>query len=221
MSTQRVISDIAPGGIFERMVMPPAFVERRNATRFKQQWTLSKFLYRCLMLGWNGEGDPKQWFMQKAQTLRKQAGFIGVRRGAISGGGGSSVVLTNHTLSDTDLSGTARAYWSFETDGTLWGFRNVFSDVEYSGEWWALEPVVGVGSSYAARHLSSGKVGTFNYVEAAVADAWATMSANRQWGVERTTTGSTTCTATFEVGPAASGPADDSAILFASASLEP
>lgn len=221
MATQRIITDIAPGGFFEQAVMPPAFVKRRNATRFKQEWKLPRFLYRCLMMGWNGEGDPKAWAMRHVQTLRKQAGFIGRRRGAFDGGGGGSVVLTGHTLSDNDLSGTARAYWSFETDGTLWGYRNVFSDVEYSGEWWSLEPTAGIGSSYAVRHLSSGKSGTFNYIEAAVADTWATVSANRQWGVERTTTGSTTCTATFEAGPAASGPADDSAILFASASLEP
>ena len=125
------------------------------------------------------------------------------------------MVLTPHFLTDFVAGGAARAYFTFETDGGLAGIRLNNSDLDYAGEWWSAEPATGIGSSYAARHLSSGTTGTYNYTEAAVADAWITMTSNRSWGVSASAGGSTSTSATFEVGPTASGPADDSAILTA------
>ncbi len=223
MAAQAIITrDSDPAGLIARMTMPPAFYKRVNETRFKQEWLLTHFQHLCLKLGWDGEGDPKQWMMREFKGPRFQLGMLsgmGVKRAQQAAPVGN-VQIGAHSLTDERFSaGTADARIQWQNDGQLWAFRQVGSDFEYPLEWWSLEPETSVGNDYECRHISTGKTGTFS-VQAAVANTWITITTGREWGVTRSSTGSKSCTATFEVGDDGVESADDSAVFTTTASID-
>ena len=207
-----VTRDSDPRGLIARLTMPPAFYRRVNETRFRQEWRMPKIIYECLTLGWDGEGDWRRF-------LQRMLSGTGVRRYARIPQG--EVIITNHVISDVSAS-FAGAGIAFATDGSHNGTRLNASNPDYPGEWWSEEPVTDIGDNYAARHLSSGKIGTFS-AEVAAADVWHTLtsagnwSRTRQSGVEGT--GTSVAQATFEVGPEPSGPAADTSVITLSAEI--
>lgn len=219
--------DSDPRGLFAALTMPPAFYKRVNETRFKQEWRLSMFQYWCLKRGWSGFGDPWTFFRMYLALMKP---FKGPKRqrGTFHMFPAGSTALLNAgqvVMSGTKLivdqrftAGTADARISFENDGELKGVKLNGTDLDYTGEWWSLEPESGIGSSYAARYLSGGS-GVWDTSAAAV-NNWITISTTRQWGVTRTATGSESANATFEVGPTPSGPADDSAGVTCTAIID-
>ena len=156
----------------------------------------------------------KKWLpLQRYQRGSIMIGAAGAMAAAGAGGIGGFVVLTAHSINDFAVSGTATAQIDFENDGELWGRRAILSDLQYTGEWWSDEPEASIGDSYAARHRSSGKIGTYSF-EAAAAENWITITGTRSWGVSKSApTGFKSCDATFECGPQPSGPADDTAFI--------
>jgi hypothetical protein len=217
MPSRSTITFDNPEGFFAKSVLPPAFRKRQRETRFRQEWNLSHFLYRCLMLGWNGEGDARQ-FMREFKGPKYQ-------RGQLSGGSCNrwnrqpqgQVVITTHSLIDesTSFAGTT---FTFRTMGTLRG-TVLNGDPQFpvwAGEWWSEEPVTSIGDDYAVRYLSSGQIGTLTG-SASAADAWVTISVDRGYSLSRQLAvegiGVSIFQATFEIGPQPSGPADDSALL--------
>lgn len=211
--------DSDPRGLIAALTLPPAFYNRINETRFKQEWRLTQFQYWCLKRGWSGFGDPWTFFRIWLASIkpfkgpkRQRGNFAMFPAGTTAAAGGGAVVLTGPKLiSDSrfSLPGTADARISFENDGELKGVRLNTTDIDYTGEWWSAEPEIGIGNSYAARYISGGS-GVWD-TSAATVNNWITISTTRQWGVTRNTTGSESANATFEVGPTPSGPADDSA----------
>lgn len=225
MASKSIINrDSDPAGLIARLTMPPAFYKRVNETRFKQEWELTHFQYLCLKLGWDGEGDPYHWMMSVFKGPKFQRGMLSggsVRRAAWTAGPAGNVSINAHNIVDQKFSsGQTDAKIEWQTDGQLWFFRQVGSDGEYNGEWWTNEPETSIGSSYECRHISTGKIGTYNSGEAAVANTWITISAARQWGVQRNVNGSKSCTATFEVGDDGAESADDSAVITVTAILD-
>jgi hypothetical protein len=195
-----------------RLTMPPAFFKRVNETRFKQEWLLTPLQYLALKLGWDGHGSPK--------FQRGMLSGLSVKR-AITAGGAGFVRLNPHTLLDERFdAGTAAAEIQFQNDGQLFAFRQVGSDFEYNGEWWSDEEEASIGDGYECRHLSSGKNGTYNGPEAAVADTWITITTGRSWGVTRTVNGMKSCDATFECGLDGVESALDSATFTVTASVD-
>lgn len=218
MAAQSIITrDSDPAGLIARLTMPPAFYKRVNETRFKQHWHLTHFQYACLWFGWDGEGDPKHWMMSVFKGPKYQRGVFGgvARRRVAAAAPPDSVGISAHSLHDERFNaGTVTAFIQWQNDGQLFAMRDVGSDFEYNGEWWSGEPEASIGNSYEARHLSSGKTGTFSgSLEAAVADTWITITGNRNWGKTRSGTGSASCTATFEVGDDGAESADSSAVF--------
>ena len=219
--------DSDPRGLFAALTMPPAFYKRVNETRFKQEWRLSMFQYWCLKRGWSGFGDPWTFFrmylalMKPFKGPKRQRGtfhmFPAGSTAVLNAGG---VVFSGPKLiSDSRFTlGLADARIQFETDGELRGIKLNQTDIDYTGEWWSAEPEIGIGSSYAARYISGGS-GTWTTSAAAV-NTWATISTTRQWGHSRSTNGTSSANATFEVGPTPSGPADDSAGVTCSATVD-
>lgn len=206
--SQLIISDFDLAGAFAELILPPAFRQRQKETRFKQEWKVTFAQYAKLMRGFIGS--------------KRQRGSIMIMGGGMMvGAAGGFVQLTAHTVNQfRATAGNADAWFEFQNDGELWAMRNIDSDVQFSGEWWSDEPETSIGDDYAVRHLSSGKTGTYNLFEAAVADTWITATATRSWGVRRSIQGIKTTAATFEVGPEPSGPADDSAVLTTIAELD-
>jgi len=224
MGSQGIITrDSDPAGLIARLTMPPAFYKRTNETRFRQEWVLTHFQHLCLRLGWDGEGDPRHWMMSVFKGPKFQRGMLsgmGVKRAAWAAPAGN-VSITAHSLLDSRFdAGTCDARIQWQTDGQLWAFRQVGSDFEYDAEWWTTEPETSIGDGYECRHISSGKTGTYNVAEAAVADTWITITSAREWGVQRVITGTKSCTATFEVGVDAAESADDSAVFTTSATVD-
>lgn len=219
--------DSDPRGLFAALTMPPAFYKRVNETRFKQEWRLSMFQYWCLKRGWSGFGDPWTFFRMYLALMKPFKGPKRQRGTFHMFPAGSTAVLNagQVVMSGTKLivdqrftAGTADARISFENDGELKGVKLNGTDLDYTGEWWSLEPESGIGSSYAARYLSGGS-GVWD-TSAAGANSWITISGIRQWGVTRTNTGSESANATFECGPQPSGPADDSAPVTCTAIID-
>lgn len=206
MSSSRVVvTGFDPAGSFADLLLPVRFLRRQAETRFKQEWRLSKGQYLAMMREFIGP--------------RRQRGNLAMLN-AVLGDAGGVVVLTAQTFGDFAASGTATATIRFEDDGELRGIREKLSDFDFTGEWWSDEDEAGIGNSYAARHLAAGKTGTYS-TEAATADNWITISATRDWSVQRgTPIGSKQCVATFEVGPQPSGPADDSAVIDITADFD-
>jgi hypothetical protein len=207
--SQLIISDFDPAGAFAELILPPAFRQRQKETRFKQEWKVTIPQYIQLMREF--VGLPK-----------RQRGIIQMMGGGMMVGGAEAFVqLTAHSVSEfRDTAGVADAWFEFQNDGELWGMRNISADAQYPGQWWSDEPETLIGDDYAVRHLSSGKTGTYNLFEAAVADTWITATATRSWGIRRSIQGVKTTVATFEVGPQPTGPADDSAVLTTIAELD-
>lgn len=201
---QTIITGFDPDGPFAGLILPRCFREAQKKTRFKQEWKVSWSQFMAMMNEFRG---PKY-----------QRGIICAT--AIYGGVAGQVVLTNNTAtSERFTAGTATAQWDFNTNGDLVGATSHGPNTDPSGEWWNNEPETSIGSSYAVRALSSGKVGTWS-TSAAADNTWTTMTAQRTWSVSRSINGSKSASATFEVGPAASGPADDSATLTATAIVD-
>lgn len=224
MKSRAIITrDSDPSGLIARLTMPPAFYQRVNETRFRQEWVLTPFQHLCLKLGWDGEGDPKHWMMSVFKGPRFQRGMLsGMGNKRVVGvPAGGSVVLTAHSKTSTRFtSGSTTASMEFENDGELWGrVTDSGGDTQYAGEWWSDEPEASIGSSYEVRNLSSGKTGTFT-TQAGADDVWVTISSTRIWTVTRSANGSKSCTATFEVGPDGVESADDSAALTITAVMD-
>ena len=220
--------DSDPRGLFAALTMPPAFYKRVNETRFKQEWRLTQFQHWCLKRGWSGFGDPWTFFRIWLAAIkpfegpkRQRGNFSCYPAGTAAVLNAGSVVLTGTKLiSDTRfaLPGTADARIEFQSDGELFGVKLNGTNIDYTGEWWSAEPEIGIGSSYAARYISGGS-GVWD-TSAASVNAWVTISITRQWGVTRTSNGSESANATFEVGPTPSGPADDSAPVTCIATID-
>lgn len=210
---QTIITNFDPAGPFAGLLLPPRFRKRQSETRFKQRWQVTLEQYLALMHeGYNLH--LKKWLpLQRYQRGSIMIGAAGAMAAAGAGGIGGFVVLTAHSINDFAVSGTATAQIDFENDGELWGRRAILSDLQYTGEWWSDEPEASIGDSYAARHRSSGKIGTYSF-EAAAAENWITITGTRSWGVSKSApTGFKSCDATFECGPQPSGPADDTAFI--------
>ncbi len=174
-----------PEGPFAGLLLPPAFLARQRETRFKQEWRLPRAIYHLAM------GHPHY-----------QRGSIGHASSVVSAAAppAGTVFLTGHTVSDFSIGpGASDARIVFYNNGQLEADRLGIGNVFFSGQWWTDEIEASIGDSYEARHLSSGKTGIYD-VEAAVADAWITLTSNRSWGVIQSSNGTDTCTATFEVG---------------------
>lgn len=208
-----------PEGPFAKLLLPYAFRKRQSETRFKQEWLLTHFQHLCFKLGWGGDGDPKQWMLREFKGPRRQRGIICATAAYIAAPAGN-VQIGAHSLTDEKFSsGTTDARIQWQNDGQLWAFRVWGSDFEYPLEWWSDEPETSIGDSYECRHISTGKIGTFS-VQAAVANTWITITTGREWGVTRTTNGTKSCTATFEVGDDGAESADDSAVFTTTATLD-
>lgn len=208
--TQTIITRFDSSGIFAGLILPSRFRKRQSETRFKQCWNITYAEYFLLMRK-RYSLTLKRW----VSTPRYQRGSIQIgASGAMAAAGvvaSGNVVLTAHNfLAITN--GPCTSGVRFETDGQLFEINSVTGEVEQDGEWWSDEPAVSIGSSYAVRYLTAGRVGTWTF-EAASADNWVTMTPNRIWSVDSPLDTSKTASATFEVGPQPSGPADDSAVI--------
>ena len=207
MSSQTIITGFDPKGPFAGMILPPAFRKRQKETRFKQEWRLTIAQYLALMRVFKGP--------------RKQRGsfYAGVIATSPKPSGVASVVLNAHFFNSDGFSGTITSGVEFQNDGELYEIDSEFGNVQQNGEWWSNEPQASIGNSYEARHLSSGKTGTYSS-EAAAANVWITLTSNRQWNVQRSASGTKSCTATFEVGLDGVESALDSAIITVAANFE-
>lgn len=217
MKSRLVVSDISPGGLFERFVFPIAFRERIHETRFKQDWRLTKFEFACLKMGWDGEGDPKQWLTQFAKAFngpKKQRGSIilsafGVQTGAAPSG---SVALTNHTLSSVDLGNLVTSRAAFLTTGVFSHTDDGVPTAVASGEWHSDEPST-TGANYEVRYTSASKTGSSYTNPAAAGDTWIRIDLDRSWGhriVAKSSPSAIGSGADFELGDYLASSADDS-----------
>ena len=204
-----LIEDFDPHGPFGVLLLPPRFRKRIKETRFIQRWKLTIPQYLQMMREFRG---PK-----------RQRGIIcavGVYPTLVSG----AVNLSNHTgvgrFHDERFSaGTAESGVSFENDGQMWERNDHSSDTQYNAEWWDDEPTTDIGDSYSVRALSAGKTGS--WTESANSDdVWSILTSTKNWRRNRTTNGSSTVTATFEVGPQPTGPADASASIEVRATID-
>ena len=209
------VTDFDPGGPFAGLILPPRFRKRQSETRFKQHWKITAAQYLTLMRE-GYELHCKKWLplprYQRGSIIL--AGF-----GVPSAPSAGSVLLSAHFFSASGLSGTVISGIEFQNDGELYEIDSEFGNVQQNGEWWTAEPQTSIGSSYEARHLSSGKTGTYSF-EAAAANVWITLNVNRQWNVERSTSGAKNCTAMFEVGLDGVESALDSAIVNVTANVD-
>lgn len=218
--TQAIVTGFDPDGPFAGLLLPPRFIKRQRETRFKQRWTVTSAQYAALMRE-GYELRLKRWVpMPNKQRGSIQMGSAGAHAAAAVSVPSGIVGLSAHTVTDQRFdAGTAEVQWQFLSNGQLWINRVVGSNSQPNNEWWSLEPDTGVGVDYETRHLSAGKIGTFSS-EAAAADAWITIGSTRNWAVTRTSTGTKSCTATFEVGDDGAESADDSAVFIATASVD-
>ena len=209
------IEDFDPSGPFAGLILPPRFRKRQSETRFKQHWKLTAAQYLTLMRE-GYELHCKKWLplprYQRGSII--MAGF-----GVPAAVGPGNVVLNAHFFNSDGFSGTITSGVEFQNDGELYEIDSEFGNVQQNGEWWSNEPQTSIGSSYEARHLSSGKTGTYT-VEAAAANVWITLNINRQWNVQRSASGTKSCTAVFEVGLDGVESALDSAIITVAANFE-
>ena len=130
---------------------------------------------------------------------------------------GGEVVVNVRFYTNNEVAGTHQCRVRFKSDGETTQVDDTTEQGGAGGEWWSLEPVTGIGSSYEVRALSSGKVGTWSGT-AAADNTWITINIDRTWHVESTAPTTKTTSATFEVGPDGVESADDSATIQCSVS---
>jgi len=225
MASKIIVSDIDPNNLFAMFLYPFAYSKRLKETRFKQNWNLSHFEYCCLMMNWNGEGDPKQWIIQHMKHFvgpKYQRGNFSVFPAGtvmLAAPTGGNVVLTNHTFASTDTSNLVTSRAVFQSDGTLVHRDDgVDADVQ-AGEWADNEPST-IGANFEVRYTSVSKTGTAYNNPAEAADIWITIDAERTWGhriVAKSSPASHSSSAIFELGADGAESADDSATLTISA----
>jgi len=223
MASRTIISDFEPDGLFEKIILPPVFRSRIRETRFKQEWKMPAWKYRILRMGWNGEGDPLKWLFQYMRGFKgpkfQRGNFAMFPVGITAVGDVGNVFLTNHGVTHTNGGGIARSGVEFTTDGGLDESEALVNvGLITSGEWHTNEPSA-TGSNYEVRARALGKVGSWA-VSAAADDTWIQISTDRGWSnvrVAKSSPGTTTTSATFELGDNGASSADDSATLTCNA----
>ena len=204
MATRLSIEGLDPNGVFAEWGFPERFRQRVGETRFKQEWKMSIAQYVAMMREFKGP--------------RKQRGIICA---AAIGYGGDRVILTNHSLSQTNLGpNLVTSGPAFETNGTLNEIgpeATTFTAVQ-AREWWSAEPETSIGSNYDVQRLSSGATGA--YSTTLTADTWYQISEQRVWRVTviaKNNPSVASGSSTFEIRATGTGSALDSAVITAQA----
>ena len=213
--TRIQIAEFDPFGPFGMFFLPPRLIQRQKETRFKQEWNVTGAQYNQLM---NERYcvHSKRWMpLRKYQRGSVSVFAHGTIAAAGGGGGGGDVVLTNHTLSSTDLGALVTCRVRFNSDGTLeHDDDGTIVDVQ-SGEWHVDEPSA-TGADFEVRYLSVGDSGDAYTAPAAAADTWIRIDVVRSWGLNifaKFAPLSKTHTSTFEIGAYLASSADDSGVI--------
>lgn len=223
-----IFIDADPRGLIYAAVMPPLFTKRVRETRFKQRWKMCRWHFKLLMLGWNGEEDPIQFYVRRQQMMharrfgnpKKQRGTFSMFPAGTTAAAAPSgqVVITNKSYTDFGINETVSCDAQFQTDGEFWIQRLRNTDVQINGEWWSEEPETGIGSSYDVR--TNGITGTYD-IAAASNTVWVQMNLTRTWGVDAGPGFDvSTAVGTFEIRNTGSGGALDTANITTTASSE-
>ena len=123
--------------------------------------------------------------------------------------GGAALKLSGETISNSETNPTqGRAHVIFNSDGTVDKREGgTVSQIDSGTDW--IIPNSSADSIYEVRF--TGLTGDAFDVNAAAADTWIDLSANRTWGYTRGTVGTNTGSATFEIRIGSSGSAQTSA----------